>query len=235
VGVPLPEPPWRTPRRRQLSRELIVDVAYQILDRDGMDAVSMRRIAVDLNTGPASLYAHVSNKDELQELLLERVLSEVPRETPDPARWATQLRDLCRHTVDALIAYNGIAQVALATIVPTGEASFAQAEAMLGLLRAAGLSDAHVAVAFDVLSLYLTAYAVEAAAVRSGQFSEAEIAERTRQLGEYMAALPPDRFPALLAVGPLLGSADRFPAAIDLIIAGIEALAARTSDAGEDQ
>ncbi|HTI23315.1 MAG TPA: TetR/AcrR family transcriptional regulator [Kutzneria sp.] len=231
----LPEPPWRQPRRRQLSRELIVDVAYRLLPQVGMEGVSMRRIAVELDTGPASLYAHVSNKDELQELLLERVLSEVPRETPDPDRWATQLRDLCRHTLDALVTYNGIAQVALATIVPAGEASFAQAEAMLGLLRASGLPDPQVAVAFDVLSLYLTAYAVEANAVRSGQFSEAEIAERTRQLGEYMAALPPDRFPALLALGPLLGSGDRFAAALDLIIAGIEALAARASEVSESQ
>ena len=233
--MPLPEPPWRKPVRQPLSRELIVDTALAILDQEGMDALSMRRIATELGTGAASLYAHVSNKDELQELLLERVLSQVPHEVPDPARWASQLRDLCRHTVDALISHNGIAQVALATIVPTGEASFAQAEAMLGLLRASGLPDTHVAVAFDVLSLYLTAYAVEANAVRSGQFSEAEILERTRQLGEYMAALPPDRFPSLLALAPLLGSADRFPAALDLVIAGVEALAARSSELGQGQ
>ncbi len=106
---------------------------------------------------------------------------------------------------------------------------------MLGLLRASGLPDPQVAVAFDVLSLYVTAYAVEANAVRSGQFSEAEIAERTRQLGQYMAALPPDRFPALLALGPLLGSGDRFAAALDLIIAGIEALAARASEISQSQ
>jgi hypothetical protein len=103
-----------------------------------------------------------------------------------------------------------------------------QAEAFLGLLRASGLSDAHVAVAFDVLSLYCTAYAVETDAIRSGEFSEAQIVERTRQLGEYMASLPVDRFPALLALGSLLGSGSpegRFGAAIDLVIAGIEALA----------
>ena len=228
--MPLPEPPWRKPVRQQLSRELIVDTALEILDREGMDALSMRRIATELGTGAASLYAHVSNKDELQELLLERVLSQVPHEAPDPARWASQLRELCRRSLDALVTHPGIAQVALATVIPTGEASFAQAEAMLGLLRASGLPDAHIAVAFDVLSLYLTAYAVEVNAVRSGQFPPAEIAERTRQLGEYMASLPPDRFPSLLALAPLLGSGDpdtRFRAALDLIIAGVETVAAR--------
>jgi AcrR family transcriptional regulator len=228
--VPLPEPPWRKPVRQQLSRELVVDTALEILDREGMAALSMRRIATELGTGAASLYAHVSNKDELQELLVERVLSQVPHPVVDPSRWAGQLRTLCRDTVQALTAHNGIARVALATIVPTGEASFVQAEAFLSLLRASGLSDAHIAVAFDVLSLYCTAYAVEADAVRSGEFSEAQILERTRQLGEYMAALPADRFPALLALGPLLGSGSpdvRFTAAIDLVIAGIETLAAR--------
>ena len=230
--MPLPEPPWRKPVRQQLSRELIVDTALEILDREGMAALSMRRIATELGTGAASLYAHVSNKEELQELLLERVLSRVPHETPDPDRWADQLRELCRQTVGALISYPGIARVALTTIVPTGEASFEQAEAMLGLLRASGLPDAQVVVAFDVLSLYCTAFAVEANAMLTGEFSEAEIAERSRQLGEYMASLPPDRFPALLAMGPLLGSGDgehRFLAAIDLAIAGIETLAARSS------
>jgi AcrR family transcriptional regulator len=216
--------------RQQLSRELIVETALDILDREGMDALSMRRIATELGTGAASLYAHVSNKEELQELLLERVLSQVPREQPDPERWADQLREFCRRTVDALVAHNGIARVALAAIVPTGEASLDQAEALLGPLRASGLPDPLVAVAFDVLSLYCTAYAVEVNAMRSGEFTEAQILERSQQLAQYMAALPPDRFPALLALAPLLGGADgeqRFQAAIDLIIAGIEALATR--------
>ena len=228
----LPEPPWRKPVRQQLSRELIVDTAMAILDREGMDSLSMRRIATELGTGAASLYAYVSNKEELQELLLERVLSSVPHEPPDPSRWADQLRELCRQTVGALIAHNGIARVALATIVPTGEASFEQAEAMLGLLRASGLPDPLVASAFDALSLYCTAFAVEANAMLSGEFSEVEIAERNRQLGEYMAALPPDRFPSLLAMGPLIGAGDgeqRFLAAINLIIAGIQHLAANPS------
>ncbi|QUQ66665.1 TetR/AcrR family transcriptional regulator [Kutzneria sp. CA-103260] len=229
--MPLPEPPWRKPVRQQLSRELIVDTALDILDREGMAALSMRRIATELGTGAASLYAHVSNKEELQELLLERVLSQVPHETPDPARWADQLRELCRQTVGALISHPGIAQVALTTIVPTGEASFDQAEAFLGLLRVSGLSDPQIAVAFDVLSLYGTAYAVEANAMLTGEFSQSEIAERSRQLAEYMASLPAERFPALLALGSHLGSGDgeqRFLAAVDLVIAGMEALAARS-------
>src|SRR5690606_28095546 len=70
----LPTPPWRKPRRggrtrRPLSRDLIVETAQAVVRAEGLDAVSMRRVAQELGTGPASLYAHVSDKDELLELV----------------------------------------------------------------------------------------------------------------------------------------------------------------------
>jgi len=83
-----PEPPWWTPRkatapRRALSRQAIVAAALGILRAEGMDAVSMRRVASELGTGPASLYAHVANKDELLELLYDELLVSIP--TVEPA------------------------------------------------------------------------------------------------------------------------------------------------------
>ncbi|AHH99725.1 TetR/AcrR family transcriptional regulator [Kutzneria albida] len=223
----LPEPPWRTPRRKprqQLSRQAIVDAALAILDAEGLDAVSMRRVAQALNTGPASLYAHVSSKEELCELLLERVLSQVRVPTPDPARWREQLKELCKRQVGALVEHPGIARIALDTLIPATEHSFVLAEAMLGLMRAGGVPDRLVAIGFDVLSLYCTAFAVEVNAVRSGEVSPEQLRERGEQMGRYVAALPPDRFPALLAMGHLLGEGDgeqRFDAALDLIIGGL--------------
>ena len=61
--------------RRALSRQAIVSAALEILRAEGMDAVSMRRVATALGTGPASLYAHVANKDELLDLLYDELLS----------------------------------------------------------------------------------------------------------------------------------------------------------------
>ena len=52
--------------------------ALEVLAKEGLDAVTMRRVAQELETGPASLYAHVSNKDELAELMLDAVLADVP-------------------------------------------------------------------------------------------------------------------------------------------------------------
>src|ERR1700752_4293361 len=96
--VSIPDPAWRQPpapaaaARPRLSRELIVDTALGIARAEGFDAVSTRRIAQALGTGPASLYAHVTGKNQLGELMLDRILRDVPLPHPDPARWMEQTR-----------------------------------------------------------------------------------------------------------------------------------------------
>jgi AcrR family transcriptional regulator len=229
----LPDPPWRSARRKPskqpLSQERIVETALAILDKEGLDAVSMRRVAQALNTGPASLYAHVSNKDELYELLLDRVLSEVELPDPDPSRWREQLKDVLKRQVRAMTSHQGIAKLALATIVPSSPHTLVHAEVILGLLRAGGLPDAVVAVAFDVLSLYSTAFAVEASAFASGDWDDGRLRQRSAQLTQYVEQLP-ERFPNMLAMGELLGASDpeqRFDQALDVILAGLTPFAGR--------
>src|SRR6266496_4643293 len=96
----IPEPPWRLRERAAprvpLTRESILEAALRVLDRDGMEGLSMRRVAEELGTGPASLYWHVRNKGELLQLLFERVTGEIQLPEPNPARWQDQLRDLAR-------------------------------------------------------------------------------------------------------------------------------------------
>ena len=72
----LPEPPWRESRetpKTPLTRQAIVEAALRVLDRDGMDALSMRKVGEELGTGAASLYWHVRNKEELLQLVFEAV------------------------------------------------------------------------------------------------------------------------------------------------------------------
>src|SRR5207248_2298569 len=114
VRVTVPPPPWRRTARKRapkqvLSQDLIVRTALKILGKEGIDAVTMRRVAQELETGPASLYAHVTNKEELDELMLDAVLAGMPRPEPDPKRWTEQVKDLVRHQVQAMMAYPGIA------------------------------------------------------------------------------------------------------------------------------
>jgi AcrR family transcriptional regulator len=205
-----------------------VDTALALLEKEGLDALSMRNVAQALDTGPASLYAHVRNRDELCELMFDRILGEVEVEAPDPARWRQQLKDLCLAQVRAMITYPGIAQVVMNAMIPLGPNTLRHGEAMLAILRAGGLSERQAAFAFDGLGLYAKAYATEASAWKSGGVDETEIAERTRQMAEYMNSLPPGTFPNLLAIGPLFSAEtarERLEFALDMFIAGLDSLA----------
>src|ERR1051326_7319273 len=133
----IPVPTWKRTRqagnqRPQLSRDVIVDTALRLLDADGLEGVSMRRVAEELGTGPASLYAHVANKEELLDLLHERVVSEVEVPPPDPARWQEQLREVGLRVHEIYSPHRDIAAVSLAT-VPTGENTLRIAEGMFAI------------------------------------------------------------------------------------------------------
>src|SRR3954463_3142656 len=78
--------------KERLSRDRIVDVALAQMREKGYEAVSMRSIAKELGTGPASLYAHVANREELDQLLVDRVARGFPIPEPDPERWDEQLK-----------------------------------------------------------------------------------------------------------------------------------------------
>lgn len=64
-------------RPRTLSRERVVTAALTLVEREGLDALSMRRLAVDLDTAPASLYRHIANRGDLLALVGERIVDEL--------------------------------------------------------------------------------------------------------------------------------------------------------------
>lgn len=226
----VPVPPWRQrasrsrAAKRPLSVESVVAAAVELLDAEGLDAVSMRRVAQRLDTGAASLYAYVRNKDELQELMLDEIIGEIPLPEPDPARWQEQVKDLIREQLRVYQAHPGIAQVVMRTPAPTGPNALAASEAFLSLLRAAGFSDRITAFAVDLLVLYPTAVAMERTA--SFGLGEAELAERMEQVRRYFSELPADRFPTMTALIPVLfeGSGDeRFEFGLDILVQGLAA------------
>lgn len=230
----------KAPRRRgggreqatRLSVDRIVDVAIEQMRERGYDAVTMRSIAKDLGTGPASLYAHVANRAELDQLVVGRVagLWQVP--DPDPAHWDDQLRtSLC----DLLALYEAHPGVARCTMgmIPLEPALLVTTERVLALLRAGGVADQDAAWFVDLAALYVGAVAVEGdiwrerAADASGERTEESVAAEVRAV---FAALPAEHFPLLTSLTGVLVSGDgqqRFEFGLDLMIAGLKARAAR--------
>ncbi|MFD0527031.1 TetR/AcrR family transcriptional regulator [Kitasatospora arboriphila] len=97
----------------------------------------MRRVAQELGTGPASLYAHVSGKDELLELMLERISGEIRLPgRPEPERWKEQIKEVCREAQRVYTAHRDITVVSLGGI-QLGPNKLKVAEFVVGLLLSA--------------------------------------------------------------------------------------------------
>jgi AcrR family transcriptional regulator len=91
-------------RARGLEVAEVVEAAIAVADAEGTDAVSMRRIARELNVGTMSLYWYIDSKEELLQLMLEKVQGEA--EAPEPSRdWRADLREYARNTRAALLRH----------------------------------------------------------------------------------------------------------------------------------
>lgn len=203
-----------------------METALQILRTEGLDAVTMRRVATELDTGPASLYVYIGGRHELRKAMLDRVAGSVPIEEPDPDHWHEQVRALLVRMLRALEAHPGIASVAIGD-PPTSERTLLVADYMMGLLLAGGITSQDAAWACDILPLMTTASAMETAVHVARGASQEETVQR---LDAAFSALPADRFPNIVKYGAelLSGSGDeRFIFAIDVFLDGLVARAAR--------
>jgi AcrR family transcriptional regulator len=213
------------PVRRALSLSVIVDAALAIIDAEGLDALTMRRVAEELGTGPASLYAHVANKDEMVAAALDRVTGEIPVPAEiDPSRWQEQFAELFRSAREVFTRHGDIARASLG-VVPTGEHTLTLANTMLGLLLAGGVPDRVAALSVDLFALYLGASAFEESMEALGSPGSAAEPDFHAELHGFFSNLPAERFPHLVAMAEPLttGNRDeRFDFGLDLLIRGIE-------------
>lgn len=215
------------PARQPLSREAIVNAALKVVDEQGLADLSMRAVAKALGTGPASLYAHVANKEQLIDLVLDRVYGEFEVPEPDPARWQEQLKEFVRSGRRVILAHRGLAAAMLGT-APMGPNGLRVVEGGLALLRAAGLPETTAAYAGELLGQYIavTALEYETNRERFGTASEEQINAWTDQYRRYVENLPAGRFPNLIQMarsGLLTPGTEeeRFELGLDILVRGL--------------
>jgi AcrR family transcriptional regulator len=236
--VEVPEPSWvrtRKPRaapRAPLSREAIVAAALRVVDQQGLEGTSMRRVAEELGTAPSALYWHVRNKDELLQFVFDRVVGEIEFPAPDPEHWQEQLKALGREMRRVLTRHRDIARVSIGAI-PVGPNALLLVEWMHALLRGAGLPDRTVALVGDLCGLYIGAYAFEESLGLASPTGERLPPEQViAMLREYWESLPPERFPHTLALLDVLfqgGPDERFEFGLDVIVRGLASLGAESA------
>jgi AcrR family transcriptional regulator len=217
------------PAKAPLSEDAIVDAALRILKSEGLEAVTMRRVAAALDTGAASLYVYVSSREGLQLAMLDRITAEVALETPDPTRWRDQLHGLLSRMHETLVAYPGIAAMTLA-YPPMTDAVLLVTENLLGILFAGGIEPQDAAWACDLLILIVTGVASEDDVRRTRGDSKDDHRAQIDELQRTFARMAPDRFPLLVAHAAQMvagNSDERFSFAIDVVVDGIIARAAQ--------
>jgi AcrR family transcriptional regulator len=217
------EPPWwgsreRSASRDRLSRDAIVDTALAIVDAEGVAAVTVRRLARELDTGPASLYWHVASKEHILELLYDRILGEITFPEPDPARWDEQIREVARSSYEVFAAHADAALLSIGN-VPFGPNGLRMIEWMFAVLRGAGVPDQIAGFFGDLLGRFIDVSVLEEARARENLDDE-----KLAQMGAYIQALPPEQFPNILRMVPTMSAGDaesRFELGIDLLLDGL--------------
>src|SRR5258707_15426215 len=125
--------------RERLSRDSIVNGAIALADAEGLDAVTIRRLAQDHKVTPMALYLHFKDKGELLDGFAERLFADVRLPAPSRNPWPEQLRSILEALSDALRPHPEVAGL-VSDRVLSSEAGLTVAERTLALLRHAGLS-----------------------------------------------------------------------------------------------
>jgi AcrR family transcriptional regulator len=185
------------PAKPALTRAGIVAAALRVMGAEGLDRVTMRRLAQELDTGAASLYVYVRNTAELHAAMLEELLGQIDLSpvTADGA-WQDRLTRVLTSYTAILFEHPGLAQSALVTR-PNGPAYFALVDGILALLEAGGIPGGRAAWAMDLLLHFATSTAAEQGTREHA--IDAEDEEET--LLAALRDVPAGQFPHIAAIG----------------------------------
>ncbi|WP_328291614.1 TetR/AcrR family transcriptional regulator [Kineococcus sp. NBC_00420] len=161
--TPTPLSRRERPAKPPLSRDAIVDVALRLMDADGLERLTMRKLAAALDTGPALLYVYVRNTAELHAAILDRLLLDL--EPPVEGDWRERLVAQFSGYTELLVRHPGLAR-SLVAVRPTGPQFLAFVDRALGELHRGHVPARQAAWGVDLLLQLATATAAEQATRR---------------------------------------------------------------------
>ena len=219
------------PRPQRITREVLLDAAMQVLDADGLDALTMRRLGREVGAAAAMVYRFFADKDQLVEALADRVFAQA-REgscvstSPPPGapgvEWAEQLRLVAHGIRRALLSHPALVPAAVRR-PPRQEATLHGIDAGLGLLLSAGLDPESAAKGCQAVLFYTLGFAAIEAPFAASPDGGAQDQADTHAV---LAALPHEDYPHIAAAiahlyGPDL--TEQFDHGLRLLLTGLRA------------
>jgi TetR/AcrR family transcriptional regulator, tetracycline repressor protein len=219
--------------RARLSKRAVVDRALRLADADGLDTLTIRKLAQDLGVTPMALYWHFRSKEELLEGVAERVWSEIDVSVDPSVPWWTQLQAGLESLIRVLRAHRAAPQLVLEH-EKQNEAALRATEATLEILRGAGFDPQHAS-EIARSTLWTGIMLVMSEAGYKPELGEDERAEHQRRAELAFAMLPVARYPRLVEGAAAMASCDpdlHYRLGVELFIAGVRAVADRLSRPG---
>ncbi|WP_020672795.1 TetR/AcrR family transcriptional regulator [Amycolatopsis nigrescens] len=201
------------PRPRSLTHAGIAAAALAVIDRDGLAALSMRAVAVELGMGTMSLYRYVEDREQLEALVVDKVLGEVDTVAPSRGPWPKRVTALVERMRDVAGAHPQLAPLLMAHR-DRSAASWHWTESVLGVLTEAGFTGRNRVIAFRTVLSYLFG---SLQAELLGPLSGAGTAT--------LAALSPEDFPLLSETATAarrLGDAESFRRGLAAVLRGLD-------------
>jgi len=212
--------------RQRLSRERIVEAALEIMDDEGLEAVTMRRVGRALGVEAMSLYNHVRDKEDLLDGVTEHVMGEfrIPGSTDD---WREDARRAAREWRRILEGHPNVMRLMAERTKPLASVeSFRPMDHALEVLRRAGLSDRDTVQAFHSFGGFIFGFVLMEQGMMLGQPDDDEHRRANEELGRLLAD---GELPHLAAMVPQFldcGNDEQFEFGVEMLIAGVAACAA---------
>jgi AcrR family transcriptional regulator len=209
--------------RKRLNKDVLASTALAVLDGDGLDAVTMRRVGQELGVTPMALYRHFRDKEQILDAVAELLLAEVHLPQPDERPWEEQLKDLLL-AFSASLRPHASAAGLVATRILASEPGLTLAERTLELLDQAGFEVEQAAeIAGQALCSVVTLVVTEPGRDPQADAEAREDAIRMRKAE--LEALSRKRYPRIVAAAGALASCASedvyYARGIELVVAGI--------------
>jgi AcrR family transcriptional regulator len=201
------------PRRRPLESEAIVTTAIRIADAEGLEAVSIRRVAAELDARPMSLYDHIANKEALLSSMADEVVKEVLVEPPLPEAWRDALTVISRLLYRTLVSHPWLVSV-FSTQPRFGPSSEKQATQLAQAMSGLSLESADLWILVGTVNDYVLGHSLRAVSIPKPKDLEGVIAEPAIEAVPELASLP-DYLQTR-------DSVERFEAGLKAVLDGVE-------------
>ena len=211
--------------RERLSRDTVVAAALALADAEGLEAVTIRRLATDLGVTPMALYWHFKDKERLLDGVSELVLGQISLPAEEQARpWEDQLREVLDALLVVLRAHPAVTEVVKSRVL-LSEPGLELTERVLGILRSAGFTVEQASqVAVQALITLVGLVAAEPGKTLADE-SEDDHDQRLRAKKAQLLTLSPKRYPHVVeAAEPLTACAssdEYFSVGLDVVMRGM--------------